>query len=241
MAKVAAQAGIRLIEITWNSNRAENLITDLRQELPDCVIGTGTVLDAAMLEGAIAAGAQFVFSPHVNPALIQASLEQGIPFIPGALTPTEIVTAWQAGAPCVKLFPVNAVGGIPYLRSLQGPLRHIPIIPTGGVTIENARSFLDVGAIAVGLSSNLFPSHLIETNQWDILERRVASLVAELSGDRRTVSLGSSHSLPEDSRIPDSRIPDSRIPDNRCDPGIGHETRKNPVTGYDAIENIALS
>lgn len=225
MAQVAAAAGIRFIEITWNSDRAGDLITHLRQELPDRVIGTGTVLDAAMLEGAIAAGAQFVFSPQVNPTLIQASLDQGIPFVPGALTPTEIVTAWQAGAPCVKLFPVNAVGGIHYLRSLRGPLGHIPLIPTGGVTIQNAKMFLDAGAIAVGISSNLFPSHLVEANQWDILERRAASLVAHLSGDRRT---------------PPSP-PASPLPENRREPGHGHECEHNHDNGYEATENIALS
>lgn len=226
MAQVAARAGIRLIEITWTSPRAGDLITSLRGELPDCMIGTGTVLDAGMLEGAIAAGAQFIFSPHVNPILIQTSLERGVPLIPGALTPTEIMTAWQAGAPCVKLFPVNAVGGTQYLRSLRGPLGHIPLIPTGGVTLGNAKAFLEAGAIAVGLSSNLFPKPLVEAHRWDILERRATSLAAKISGDRPAHHARTAPLCPSDS-------PAMPLFEDSCE--------NNHDSSYGATENIRLS
>ena len=132
MAQAVAAGGMRLIEITWNSERAADLISQLQSELPNCVIGSGTLLTLEDLQGAIAAGAQFCFTPHTNLTLIQAAAKRQMPIIPGALSPTEIVTAWQAGAPCVKVFPVGAVGGAGYIRSLQGPLGQIPLIPTGG-------------------------------------------------------------------------------------------------------------
>ena len=130
MAKAVASGGMNLIEITWNSDRPADLIGQLRAELPTCTIGTGTLLNLDQMEQAIAAGAQFLFTPHVDPVMIQAAVSQGIPIIPGALSPTEIVTAWTAGASCVKVFPVGAVGGATYIKSLQGPLGQIPLIPT---------------------------------------------------------------------------------------------------------------
>lgn len=182
MALAASYAGIRLIEVTWNSVQAADLIATLRNDLPDCIVGAGTILDQVMLNEALTAGAQFLFSPHVNPPLIRTAVEQEIPIIPGALTPTEIITAWQTGAYSVKVFPVNAVGGTDYIQSLQGPLKQIPLIPTGGVTVHNAKAFLDAGAIAVGLSSHLFPKPLIESGNWDMITHRAMSLVANLTG-----------------------------------------------------------
>ena len=98
----------------------------------------------------------------------------------GALSPTEIVTAWQAGATCVKVFPVQAVGGAAYIRSLQGPLSQIPLIPTGGVTLENAKRFLEAGAVAVGLSGDLFPQAAIATEDWQAVTARSQALVDQL-------------------------------------------------------------
>ncbi|NJL83934.1 MAG: bifunctional 4-hydroxy-2-oxoglutarate aldolase/2-dehydro-3-deoxy-phosphogluconate aldolase, partial [Chloroflexaceae bacterium] len=151
MARAIATGGIRLIEIAWNSHQPTHLVEQLRAELPNCYIGAGTILTPQHLDGAIAAGSQFLFSPHTSPVLIAKAIAAAVPMIPGALTPTEIVTAWQGGASCVKVFPVQAVGGPNYIKSLQGPLGSIPLIPTGGVTLENASQFLAAGAIAVGL------------------------------------------------------------------------------------------
>jgi 2-dehydro-3-deoxyphosphogluconate aldolase/(4S)-4-hydroxy-2-oxoglutarate aldolase len=166
MALAVAAGGMRLIEITWNTQQAGELIAKLRSELPDCLIGTGTILELTELEKAIAAGAQFIFTPHVNRELINRAVEAGIPIVPGALSPSEIVTAWQAGASCVKVFPIQAVGGAAYIKSLQGPLGHIPLIPTGGVNMANASNFIKAGAIAVGLAGDLFPSKMVEAGNW---------------------------------------------------------------------------
>jgi 2-dehydro-3-deoxyphosphogluconate aldolase/(4S)-4-hydroxy-2-oxoglutarate aldolase len=101
--------------------------------------------------------------------------------VPGALTPTEIVTAWDSGATCVKVFPIEAVGGANYIKSLQGPLGHIPLIPTGGVTLENAKEFIKAGAIAVGLSGDLFPKPLIAAQDWDAIAQRAKTLKQQLA------------------------------------------------------------
>ncbi|MDJ0662215.1 MAG: bifunctional 4-hydroxy-2-oxoglutarate aldolase/2-dehydro-3-deoxy-phosphogluconate aldolase [Crocosphaera sp.] len=181
MAKAVAAGGMNIIEITWNSHNPAEIIQQLKQELPHCTIGTGTILTLEELETAIAAGIQFCFTPHVNQTLIKTAIDQEIPIIPGALSPTEIITAWQAGASCVKVFPVQAIGGIAYIRGLQGPLGSIPLIPTGGVTLDNAAYFIEAGAIAVGLSSQLFPHHALDNQQWDVITQQATFLRQHLS------------------------------------------------------------
>lgn len=181
LAQTAAAAGLQLIEITWNSDHPTALIAQLRDRLPDCWIGAGTLLSLADLNAAIASGAQFCFTPHTHPALIEAALAQDIPIIPGALSPTEILTAWQAGASSVKIFPIQAVGGASYLRSLQGPLGQIPLIPTGGVTCANAQELLEAGAIAVGLSRELFPTNWVRVGAWDAIVAHIQQFHQSLS------------------------------------------------------------
>ena len=180
MAKAVAQGGMGLIEITWNSDRPAHLIGQLRTELPHCTIGTGTILTPNQLRDGIACGVQFCFTPHVNLQLVQIAAAANLPLIPGALSPTEIITAWQAGGSCVKVFPVQAVGGVNYIKSLQGPLGQIPLIPTGGVTLENASQFIEAGAIAVGLSGQLFPPPLIQARDWQKIARLADTLQRNL-------------------------------------------------------------
>ncbi|MGM3307102.1 bifunctional 4-hydroxy-2-oxoglutarate aldolase/2-dehydro-3-deoxy-phosphogluconate aldolase [Anabaena sp. WFMT] len=181
MAASVAAGGMRLIEITWNSDRAADLISLLRAELPGCIIGTGTLFNVQQLQNAIASGAQFLFSPHTDPEMIKAAVAKDVPIIPGALTPTEIVTAWSQGASCVKVFPVQAVGGTSYIQSLQAPLGHIPLIPTGGVTLENAKDFLQVGAVAVGLSGELFPKEWVLEANWSAIALQAKKLIRRLN------------------------------------------------------------
>jgi 2-dehydro-3-deoxyphosphogluconate aldolase/(4S)-4-hydroxy-2-oxoglutarate aldolase len=180
MALAVASGGMQLIEITWNSDRAPELIAQLRAKLPNCMIGTGTLFNVQQLQEAIACGAQFLFSPHTDPEMIQAAVAKNIPIIPGALTPTEIITAWNYGASCVKVFPVQSVGGTSYIKSLQGLLGHIPLIPTGGVTLENAKDFLQVGAVAVGLSSELFPQASVLQKNWQAISQQAKTLMQRL-------------------------------------------------------------
>jgi 2-dehydro-3-deoxyphosphogluconate aldolase/(4S)-4-hydroxy-2-oxoglutarate aldolase len=181
MARAAAAGGIRLIEITWNSDQPASLIQQLRTELPHCWIGAGTLLTIAQVETAIAAGSQFLFTPHTAPDLIQVANRHHCPIVPGALSPSEIVTAWQAGASSVKVFPIQSVGGADYIRSLQAPLSGIPLVPTGGVTIANAVEFLQAGAIGVGLSGDLFPKSAIQNGNWEHITQQAAILVKQLA------------------------------------------------------------
>ena len=180
IALAAAAGGIKLIEIAWNTDRAESLIPKLQQELPDCKIGAGTVLDIDSAERAIACGCSFLFTPHTNLDLISKGLENNVPVIAGALTPTEILTAWQAGAAAVKVFPIKVVGGVDYIKCLQPILCDIPLIPTGGVTIQNAAQFLAAGAIAVGISSDLFSTEMIAEDDWTTIIARSQMLIKKV-------------------------------------------------------------
>ncbi|MEO1144723.1 MAG: bifunctional 4-hydroxy-2-oxoglutarate aldolase/2-dehydro-3-deoxy-phosphogluconate aldolase [Cyanobacteria bacterium J06638_22] len=186
MATAVAAGGIHHIEITWNSDRPAHLITHLRETLPQCSIGAGTLLTEANVKEAIAAGAQYLFTPHTSPELIRCAVQAGCPMVAGTLTPTEIVTAWQAGATAAKVFPIQAVGGASYIRSLQGPLGQIPLIPTGGVTLDNAAEFLSAGAIAVGLSGQLFPKRAIEIEDWSQITEAAQHLRQRIIVERHT-------------------------------------------------------
>ena len=173
MVQAVVLGGFRLVEITWNSDRPAELVSYLRQSLSqDCQVGAGTLLHSQDMQTAIAAGAQFCFTPHIDRGLVELAQTASIPMVPGALTPTEIVLAWQSGASSVKVFPSQAMGGPAYIRNLQGPLGHIPLVPTGGVTVENAPAFLAAGAIAVGMSSSLFPKKFIDNHDWLAIQQR---------------------------------------------------------------------
>ncbi len=190
MARAVAAGGMGLIEITADTERAWELIERLRGELPNCAIGTGTILTLADWQAAASSGAQFMFSPHLDQDLLARSRAIDLPMIPGALSPTEIVAAWQAGAASVKVFPVNCVGGVAYLQALREPLAGIPLIPTGGVSLENARGFLAAGAIGVGLGSSLFPLELVRRSNWDGVTELAQGLRRILFDDPASAKVG---------------------------------------------------
>lgn len=183
LAKTAIEGGMSVIEISWTSQDAANLITHLRSIFPNSTIGVGTILSVADLKNAIAAGAQFAFMPHTDFDLIAIAKRKEVPIIPGALTPTEIVTAWRAKASCVKVFPIQSVGYGEYLQAIKAPLREIPLIPTGGVTIENAHSLIQAGAIAVGIGGSLFSKTAIESENWSLIQQQVQTLMNRLRTD----------------------------------------------------------
>ena len=145
--------GIRSFEITLNSPDALGAIAALAQRWGDrLLVGAGTVIDVEGAAAAVDAGARFIVSPHTEPALIDWAVARGVPVLPGAFSPTEILVAWRAGATAVKLFPAS-VAGPAFVREFRGPFRDIPLIATGGVTIESAPEFLAAGAVAVGMGS----------------------------------------------------------------------------------------
>ena len=148
-------AGIGCFEITLNAPEEEaigSIALLARRFAGRLLVGAGTVMSIGAAERAIDAGATFLVSPHTDEALVAWAAARGVPAFPGALTPTEVVRAWNAGAAGVKLFPASAVGPS-FIRELRGPLPGIPIIPTGGVSADNVGDFIRAGAVAVGLGS----------------------------------------------------------------------------------------
>ena len=186
LADAAIAAGLRQIEITSTSADFPRAIASLREGYPTCTIGTGTVVDARVGREAIAAGAQFIFSPYCTAEVMELALNHDIAMVPGALTPTEIGGAWRAGATAVKVFPIQSVGGAQYLKALRGPMGHIPLIPTGGVSCDNARSFFAAGAIAIGLATDLFPKDLVRARDWQGIQHRICQFLGQLAGDARS-------------------------------------------------------
>jgi 2-dehydro-3-deoxyphosphogluconate aldolase/(4S)-4-hydroxy-2-oxoglutarate aldolase len=155
LASAIAAGGVTVLEVTMTVPGAIRVMRTLAEQRPDILIGAGTVLDPETARMCILEGAQFVVSPALNIRTIEMCHRYTIPVLPGALTPTEIVTAWQAGADVVKVFPASAMGGAKYLKTLKAPLPQIEMIPTGGVSVATARDFLDAGAFALGVGADL--------------------------------------------------------------------------------------
>ena len=148
--------GVTVVEVTMTVPGALELLKELKQEYgAKLLLGSGTVTTAEEAQATIQAGAEFVVSPSLHPEVIAATRASGKLSIPGALTPTEVITAWRLGADYVKVFPCSAMGGASYLKSLLAPFPHLKLIPTGGVTLETAESFLRAGACALGVGSDL--------------------------------------------------------------------------------------
>lgn len=159
--KVLWGAGVRCFEYTLTTKGALDALVELRKVLPGAVIGVGTVRTLDHLRAARKAGAAFAVSQIILPELVPAAREHQIAFIPGALTPTEVVTAWNAGVPAVKVSPIGPLGGVAYLKELRGPLPDVAMMPTGGVTLDAAAQYLDAGAVAVGVSGALLEDVLL--------------------------------------------------------------------------------
>jgi 2-dehydro-3-deoxyphosphogluconate aldolase/(4S)-4-hydroxy-2-oxoglutarate aldolase len=176
-AEALLAGGLRCVEVTCDSPGAFEMIAAITATLGQRVqLGAGTVLDVTSAESAVAAGASFLVSPHTDPELIRWAAHRGVPFIPGALSPTEILTAWRAGASIVKLFPAGSVGA-DYVKDVRGPLREIPLLPTGGITLENADGFLSAGAWGIGIGSALVDSSLVARGEFAEIERRARNFI----------------------------------------------------------------
>jgi len=153
------EGGIDVLEITMTVPGAVETIRELAKRTK-ALVGAGTVLDPGTAMACIEAGARFIVSPALNVETVKACNATGIVVAPGALTPTEVVNAYNAGGDVIKVFPCDALGGAGYLKSLRAPLPHIPLMPTGGVSLGTIRAFIDAGAVAVGVGSSLVDSKL---------------------------------------------------------------------------------
>lgn len=165
--------GIRVIEITMESDRAELIIREVIEIFGDkMLVGAGTVLTKEDCDRAIEAGAQFIVSPAFDEEVVSCAVERNVPVVPGVFTPSEMLRAHQAGAAMVKLFPSSVLGPA-FIKDVKGPLSHIEIMTTGGITIDTAKSYLDAGAIAVGAGSALLRKDLIAESDWKGLSNEV--------------------------------------------------------------------
>lgn len=173
--------GVKAIEITMTVPDAIDVIRTMAQKkAPDVLIGAGTVLNAETAVAAVRAGADFLVSPITNFDMIKACRKLDKFVAPGALTPTEIVAAWESGADVVKVFPATSVGP-KYFKDLKGPLPQIRLMPTGGVSIENAKDFLDSGACCVAIGTALLDKKAIAENNWSVLTQKARQLVESLT------------------------------------------------------------
>ena len=170
--QAALAGGVNVIEVTFTVPNALQIIEKLASQLSDDVtLGAGTVLTPEMASNAIDAGAQFIVSPNTDISVIEAARSKGVAVCPGALTPTEIVTAWQAGADLIKIFPANVMGP-KYLKDLHGPLPDVPFMPTGGVNLSTAREYLENGAVALGVGGDLINKRLMDEGNFGEITNR---------------------------------------------------------------------
>lgn len=174
--------GVTVVEVTMTVPNAVHLLKELKKEHgAKILLGSGTVTTAKEVEDTINAGAEFVVSPSLHPEVIAATKAAGKLSIPGALTPTEVITAHRAGADYVKIFPCSAMGGASYLKSLLAPFPHLKLIPTGGVTLKTAEEFIRAGARALGVGSDLVNLAAIDEGKPEIITEAAMAYLAVMA------------------------------------------------------------
>ncbi|RTQ92427.1 bifunctional 4-hydroxy-2-oxoglutarate aldolase/2-dehydro-3-deoxy-phosphogluconate aldolase [Lysinibacillus telephonicus] len=169
LVKALKDGGIKAVEITMDSENAVEMIREVKQQNDGTlVVGAGTVLTVEDCEKAIDAGAEFIVSPSLNLDVVNKCLEKNIPVIPGVFTPTEMQTAYSAGAKIIKLFPASSLG-TKFIKDVKGPLSHIQIMTTGGINLETASSYIDAGAQIVGAGSDLIKKEWLQSKNWEAI------------------------------------------------------------------------
>jgi 2-dehydro-3-deoxyphosphogluconate aldolase/(4S)-4-hydroxy-2-oxoglutarate aldolase len=169
LADAIAEGGISALEVTMTVPKAINVIRKLVEQRPDLLIGAGTVLDPETARICILEGAEFIVSPTLNEETVRLCRRYSVAILSGALSPTEVLRAWESGSDIVKVFPASAMGGAKYLKSLKAPLPQVELIPTGGVSVATAKEFLEAGAFALGVGADL-------ANEKAITEGRASSV-----------------------------------------------------------------
>jgi 2-dehydro-3-deoxyphosphogluconate aldolase / (4S)-4-hydroxy-2-oxoglutarate aldolase len=178
--------GIDVLEVTMTVPDAVPLIAQVAKRFgKDAVIGAGTVLDAETARAVILAGAQFVVTPTLKAETIACCKRYGVPVFPGALTPTEVLTAWEAGADMVKVFPCSAVGGASYIKALKAPLPQVELVPTGGVNLETAADFIKAGSSALGVGADLVDLKALREGNAAVVTERARKLVGIVQAARK--------------------------------------------------------
>jgi 2-dehydro-3-deoxyphosphogluconate aldolase/(4S)-4-hydroxy-2-oxoglutarate aldolase len=180
------EGGVPILEITMTVPGAVKVIETLAARYTqEVLIGAGTVLDEETARACVAAGARFIVSPALNVKTVECCRQLGVVVMPGALTPTEVVTAWSAGADLVKVFPCGAVGGPSYIKSLKAPLPQVPLVPTGGVSLKTAGDFIKAGAAALGVGADLVDVAALRSGQDGVVTERARQFVSIVREARR--------------------------------------------------------
>lgn len=184
MVEALRRGGIRAIEVAFNTPHAAPMIEELADKhASGMIVGAGTVLDPETARTAIMAGARFVLSPTLHLGVVETCLRYAIPVIPGAMTPTEVLTAWSAGATLVKVFPAGTLGSR-YFKDLQGPLPQVSLMAVGGVNLDNAPEFIRAGAVGLGIGGELVDKTLVAEGRWDELTRRAGAFISAVAKAR---------------------------------------------------------
>ena len=186
-AEAIASSGIPIVELTMTVPGALEAIKHLVEKNPEMVVGAGTVLDIETAKRCVDSGARFLTSTGFDAGIVEFAVKNEIAVLPGALTPTEVITAWKAGSDFVKVFPCAHVGGPSYIKALKAPLPQVPLIAAGGVNQQTAADFILAGAVAIGIGGELIPKKAIQTRQHDRiheLARRFLSMVKEARAAR---------------------------------------------------------
>lgn len=184
IAKSLREGGVIGIELTMTTPNALNMLPEISKNMGrDIVLGVGTVLDPETARLAILAGAEFIVSPVLKPEIIKICHRYDKVVIPGAYTPTEILTAWEEGGDVVKIFPASSLGP-QFIKDIQGPMPHIRLSPTGGVSLENVGEFIKAGACFVGVGGNLVDKKLVSEKRWNLLSERAQKFIEEVKRAR---------------------------------------------------------
>ena len=184
-AETVARAGIPIVEVTMTVPQAVDIIAELARRMPDLIIGAGTIFGVETARRCAEAGARFITSPGLDLKIVEFALSEGILAIPGALTPTEVTSAWQAGADFIKIFPCAQVGGASYIHALKGPFPDVLFVAAGGVNQKTASEFITAGAAAIGVGAELIPKKAVQhrDDHWITeLVRRFLNSVQEARG-----------------------------------------------------------
>jgi 2-dehydro-3-deoxyphosphogluconate aldolase / (4S)-4-hydroxy-2-oxoglutarate aldolase len=184
-AQAVAEGGIPIVEITMTVPGAIEVIRDLVQALPDVLVGAGTVLDSESARRCLDAGAEFLVSPALDPQTLELAVRENKFMIAGALSPTEVFAAWHSGSDFVKVFPCAHVGGPDYIRALKGPFPGVPLVPTGGVGLDNAAAFILAGAAALGVGGELILKDAVHRRDAGPIRETAAKFV-EIVKEART-------------------------------------------------------
>jgi 2-dehydro-3-deoxyphosphogluconate aldolase/(4S)-4-hydroxy-2-oxoglutarate aldolase len=181
-AEAVWQGGIHIVEITMTVPGALHVISDLVKTMPKLLVGAGTVVNQDLALQCFDAGAQFLVTPGFSPQTVAAAHRLDLLILAGALTPTEVITAWDAGVDLVKIFPCGNMGGPSYIKALKGPLPEVPLVPTGGVNLETAADYIRAGAAALGVGGELILKHAFQQGKPELISDlaiRYAELVKE--------------------------------------------------------------